>query len=138
MFDYAKSHTSVIKTDVCAMLDTLYQEIEMNHTLCCDAGNEVCFVYGFKGNVDSVLSQFRRYIESLRETVELTPNDRKNLIRRAELHGAVVYDDMTAHDAKVKIRAGLITMDDYMLAIEKSERTRKSWHEAKQCRCFCN
>ena len=138
MPNFMQSHTVVITTKVCAMLDNLYQEIEMNHTLCCDAGNEVCYVYGFKGNVDSVLSQFRRYIECLRETVELSPDDRKALEHRARLHDAVIYDDLTAHDAKVQMRAGLITMDEYIEAVDKAERTRKVWHDAKQCRCFCN
>ena len=138
MFDYLTSPSITVVNQVTALLETMYEEIEMSNTLCCEAGNEITIVYKFKGDVKAVLSQLRTYIELLRETKELTDSLRRELLHKATLHGEVIYDDPSTQLARLQHRRNEISFDEYMIIIEKAEITRKRWHELKQCRCYCN
>lgn len=117
-------------------LTTLLKMLDSEGRLCGDAGSEIIFVYGYKGDFKAVRNQFTTYISFLKKKTFLSADDRNFLQEKSERHGSFQHPDQYLEMAKKSVKEGNHSL--FLDFVEKSDSRRKQWHDTKQCLCFCN
>ena len=136
MVDYLTDKPECLTPQIVKFLTSLLKMLDCEGRLCDEAGSEIVFVYGYKGDFNAVRNQFKTYISFLKSKTSLSDDDRQFLLEKSERHGAFKHPDNYREMAKQAHREGKKEL--FFEYLEKSDNRRKKWHDEKQCLCFCN
>lgn len=134
--NYHTSPAVLLIPAIVEFLKTLQKQLEEENILCGFAGSEIVFVYGFKGDLNAVKNQFSAYINVISNKSALSYKDRLELAEYANRHKNFTHADPYAQLAKNALKN--FDMNNFFDLWEKSLNIRMTWHEKKQCICFCN
>ena len=136
MVDFQSDNHESLTPKLILFLTTLLNQLDSDARLCGDAGSEIIFVYGYKGDLKAVRNQFVTYISFLKKKRTLSSDDRNFLQEKSDRHSEFQHPDQYPEMAKKAMKDG--DTDKFFEFLEKSDNRRKQWHDTKQCLCFCN